>query len=67
MDWLIEHWMEIAGVAAAFVLLFDRLAKLTPTLKDDQVVSTLYRLFAVLGIKVRDNPGAVPKPKRKSP
>ena len=57
IDYLIAHATEIAGVAAAVVLAFDRLAKLTPTKKDDQVVSKLYRLFAVLGLKVKDNEG----------
>ncbi len=54
MEWFIENYGAVAGAAAAFVLLFDRIAKLTPTKKDDEVVSNLYRLFAVLGLKVKD-------------
>ncbi len=54
MEWFIENYGAIAGAGAAFVLLFDRIAKLTPTKKDDEVVSNLYRLFAVLGLKVKD-------------
>lgn len=65
MEWILANWAEIAGVAALFVLIFDRIAKLTPTMRDDEVVSTLYRIAAVLGLKVRDNPGAVAKPKPK--
>lgn len=45
------------GVIAAAVILFDRIAKLTPTTKDDGAVSAIYRFFAILGLKVGDNPG----------
>lgn len=45
----IEQW---AGVAALWILAFDRLAKLTPTTKDDSIVNWVYKLFAVLGVKV---------------
>lgn len=60
MDFLnnvMSHFDEWAGIAAILVLFFDRLAKLTPTTKDDGAVSLLYRIFAVLGVKVPDNPG----------
>lgn len=43
-----------AGVAAAFVLFFDRLAKLTPTESDNKIVAYAYKVFAVLGLKVPD-------------
>lgn len=49
IDW--AAWM---GVAAAFVLAFDRLAKLTPTKADDEIVRNLYKVFAILGVKVKD-------------
>jgi hypothetical protein len=56
LDTLINFdWPAALGVAAAFVLAFDRLAKLTPTKKDDETISKLYRLFAVLGLKIEDN------------
>ena len=42
------------GVVAAFVLAFDRLAKLTPTDADNKIVAGVYKVFAVLGIKVPD-------------
>ena len=58
ITWITTHPGELAGIAAAFVLFFDRLAKLTPTTKDDGAVSLLYKVFAVLGVKVKDNSGA---------
>lgn len=48
------NWTEIMGVIAAFVLFFDRLAKLTPTESDNNLVRSLYKIFAVLGVKVPD-------------
>ena len=54
MEWLTANWVEVAAAASAFVLFFDRVAKMTPTKRDDEVVSKLYRLFAVLGVKVPD-------------
>ena len=48
------NWAEIMGAAAAFLLFFDRLAKITPTDSDNAIVATLYKVFAVLGLKVPD-------------
>lgn len=49
-------WTELAGVAALWILTFDRLAKITPTEVDNKIAAVLltwlYRIFAVLGIKV---------------
>lgn len=56
-EWISNNWEQITAVAIALVIFFDRLAKLTPTTKDDGAVSALYRLFAALGLKVKDNPG----------
>ena len=53
-DSIVANWPAMLGVAAAFVLAFDRLAKLTPTKKDDGAVSVMYRVLAVLGAKVPD-------------
>ena len=57
MEWLTENWVAVAAGVSAGVLFFDRLAKLTPTKSDDALVAKLYKLFAVMGIKVKDNPG----------
>lgn len=50
------NWAELCGVGALFILTFDRLAKLTPTEVDDKAAATLltilYRIFAILGLKV---------------
>jgi hypothetical protein len=54
MEYILANLGEFAGVAAAFVLFFDRLAKITPTESDNKIVASLYKIFAVLGLKVPD-------------
>ena len=50
-------WAEIAGIVALLILVFDRIAKLTPTETDDKVVEAVYRIASVLGLRFEDNPG----------
>lgn len=52
------NWDAYLATAVAIVLLFDRLAKLFPTLAQNGRVSRLYRVLAVLGARVPDNPGS---------
>lgn len=51
-------WPEIAGIAALWIIGFDRLAKITPTEVDNKIaakmLTVLYSVFAVLGLKVPD-------------
>lgn len=55
MSWFgSQSWTEIAGVIALWLVAFDKLAKLTPTTKDDSVLNWIYKIFAVLGVKVPD-------------
>lgn len=54
MEYLTTHFTEISGVAAAFILFFDRLAKLTPSESDNKILTVLNRVFTVLGVKVPD-------------
>lgn len=51
-------WAAVAGIAAAFVLAFDRLAKITPTETDNKIVGWAYKVFKLLGVKIKDNPGS---------
>jgi len=54
IGWLTGNYGALAGIVVAFVLLFDRIAKLTPTDADNKIVRMAYKLFAVLGLKVPD-------------
>ena len=48
------NWESIVGVFAAFVLFFDRLAKLIPSSTTNTVLSILLKISTVLGAKVPD-------------
>lgn len=54
MDAILNYVVVYGGVAAIFVLAFDRLSKLTPSESDDKVVAFLYRVFTILGVRVPD-------------
>ncbi len=50
-------YTEITVAAVAFVVAFEKLAKLTPTETDNKIVGWAYKLFSILGIAVKDNQG----------
>ena len=54
MESLILQYGEYIAVATALVLLFDRIAKLTPTESDNKIVAYAYKIFAIIGLKVPD-------------
>ncbi len=58
MEYIVANYGEILGTVAAFVLVCDRIAKLTPTEADNKIVGkvlkAIYTVFAVLGLKVPD-------------
>mgnify|MGYP006921298431 CR=1 FL=1 len=47
-----QNYGAYVGLATGIVLVFERLAKLTPTTKDDSIVNWIYKVFAILGVKV---------------
>ena len=53
---LIDYAPYIAAVTA-FVVLAEKIAKLTPTKTDDKFVGYAHKLFSVLGLNVKDNAG----------
>lgn len=48
------NWAEIAGVAALAVLIFERVARLTPNKTDDKLVSFVRKLFNILSVNIPD-------------
>ena len=57
MEDLVTNWEVWAGVIAAAVILFERIAKITPTETDNKVLKTIYKITSILGINVKDNKG----------
>lgn len=58
-DILVQYAPWIAAATAA-VVFAEKIARITPTETDNKVIAWVYKIFAVIGIKVEDNPG---KPK----
>jgi hypothetical protein len=48
------NWTEIAVIVGIIIALADRIARLTPTKSDDAVLKIVYRLAAMLSVKVPD-------------
>lgn len=44
-------WLELAGIAALFLVAFERLAEWTPNTWDNKVVSAIRTMFNVLAAK----------------
>jgi hypothetical protein len=57
MESFMTDYADYIAVAVGFVIFFDRLAKITPTESDNKIVAYAYKLFAILGLKVKDNTG----------
>jgi hypothetical protein len=49
-------WTSYAVIAGGVIFVADRIARLTPTKSDDAVLKVVYRLAAMLSIKVPDIP-----------
>lgn len=54
MESFLTDYADYIACGVAFVLFFDRIAKITPTESDNKIVAYAYKLFAVLGLKVPD-------------
>jgi|TARA_R100000084_G_C4628169_1_gene136894 hypothetical protein len=48
MDYLMDNWSEIVGIAGALHLLALAIVNLTPTPKDDEVYAKAYKVIEKL-------------------
>jgi len=49
MEWILENWENIIGIATSVVGAFAIIATMTPNPNDDKMVSNLYKLINFLG------------------
>lgn len=49
------NWAELAGVVVAFMYFFEKLAMITPTKKDDNILAWLKNTFAFLSLNKPSN------------
>lgn len=54
MESFITEYADYIACGVAFVIFFDRIAKLTPTESDNKIVAYAYKVFAILGLKIED-------------
>ena len=45
------------AAVTALVVAAEKIAKITPTNADNKAIAYIYKIFAIIGIKVEDNQG----------
>ena len=57
VEFVTSNWEWLAGTAALVLVLAERIVRLTPTQTDDKVLNIVRKIFAVVGLLPKDNPG----------
>lgn len=65
MDWIIAHWKEIMAAFGTAVALASAIVKLTPTQKDDNILSRIIKVLVVLSLYNEDGTSYEPEKKSK--
>ena len=47
MDWLINNWGEVVGIAAALHVFALAIVNVTPSKKDDEVYNRIYKVIEI--------------------
>lgn len=50
MEWITQNWKDILAVIGGVVTVASIIVKLTPTPKDDTVLSKIIKILAALGL-----------------
>jgi len=66
MNWIIEHYTQIAAIAFGVVALARIIVKLTPTPEDDSVLEKIIDALKHIGLHVPTEPVET-KPEEKKP
>ena len=59
MDWLLEHWESIFAAWGALVAICTTIVKLTPTQKDDNILSKIVKWADVFSVVFTKEDAAV--------
>jgi len=51
MEWIQDNWVSIGLALSAFIHFAQTVARMTPTKKDDEIVSTIGKLLNTLFLK----------------
>jgi len=50
-DFVSANWEAIVAIVSALIVVVDKVAKLTPTTKDDEFVAKVEAALGVIGVK----------------
>ena len=50
MAWITEHWKDILAIIGGVVTVASIVVKLTPTMKDDNVLAKIIKILAALSL-----------------
>ena len=50
MEWITQHWKDVLAVIGGVVTVASIIVKLTPTQKDDNVLSKIITILAALSL-----------------
>jgi hypothetical protein len=57
ITWFQANGGDLVAIAVAFIMLFERIALLTPTETDNKILEYIYKISKFLGLKFEDNTG----------
>jgi len=49
-DWIVKHWVEISAIITGIMALASAIVKLTPTLRDDNIVLPIIKILAKIAL-----------------
>lgn len=64
INWITAHWTDITTIIAYTVATASIVVKLTPTVKDDQILANIIRILDMLAINTKEEKVIV-NPKKK--
>lgn len=50
MEWITQHWKDVLAIIGGVVTVCSLIVKLTPTQKDDNVLSKIIKILSALGL-----------------
>ena len=54
ITWIIENWDNIAGAIAYIIAASSIIVKLTPTVKDDEILAKIIKILDMLAINTKE-------------
>jgi len=49
-DWIVKHWVEISAIITGAMALASAIVKITPTLRDDNIVLPIIKILSKIAL-----------------